>query len=303
VFIVGALMAMAPQLFFTATHGYDSRLRQTFILHPHNIVHITPFIGDPNVTTPGIVWFSLKQTLRFLYLADSGEQYNYDQPPLPTWAEMLAVLGLLMLLPKCIKREPNALFLVATMVLTIITSAFMVEANFSPYLVLFALFIPLALALGWDVFWRLIKLRNVVLLSVVTVAIGCVWGEWNWSFYSYTMSPERSRIGQPQNYLLNLPVKQKAVKYIFNVSNFGLCEGETYYKLIYPNAAQVKAPSETTPEEALSLMNQQGCPCLVVEDLPEVERLTSAIEGAGKKVELYRYPKMPVGYLVVDGTK
>lgn len=266
-------------------------------------MHITPFIGDPNVTTPGIVWFSLKQTLRFFYLADSGEQYNYDQPPLPTWAEMLAVLGLLMLLPKCIKREPNALFLVATMVLTIITSAFMVEANFSPYLVLFALFIPLALALGWDVFWRLIKLRNVVLLSVVTVAIGCVWGEWNWSFYSYTMSPERSRIGQPQNYLLNLPVKQKAVKYIFNVSNFGLCEGETYYKLIYPNAAQVKAPSETTPEEALSLMNQQGCPCLVVEDLPEVERLTSAIEGAGKKVELYRYPKMPVGYLVVDGTK
>ncbi len=39
VFIVGALVAMAPQLFFTATHGYDSRLRQTFILHPSSTQH------------------------------------------------------------------------------------------------------------------------------------------------------------------------------------------------------------------------------------------------------------------------
>jgi hypothetical protein len=303
VFVVGVLLAMGPQLFHMYNHGYSSRLRQTFIFHPHNIAHLTPLTGDQNATLPGIAWFSLKSTSKFFYKSDSGEQYNYDQAPLPLWAYVLATVGALALVVRCVGREPHSLFIVATAVLTIVTSALMVEANFSPHLVLFSLIIPLCMAFGWDRMCRFSKLRNVWLLTVLTIGIGVLWGEWNWRFYNATMSPERSRIAQPQNYLLDLPVDHRGVTYILNTSTTALSEGESYYQLIYPNATQLKAPATTTPEEAIVLLEKQGCPCVIAEDPAEVERLSAVLTGSGRRVEVFRYPKMPVEYLVVDGAR
>lgn len=303
VFVVGVLLAMGPQLFHMYNHGYSSRLRQTFIFHPHNIAHLTPLTGEQNVTLPGIAWFSLKSTSKFFYKSDSGEQYNYDQAPLPLWAYVLATVGALALVVRCVKLEPNSLFIVTTAVLTVVTSALMVEANFSPHLVLFCLIIPLCMAFGWDRICRFSKLKNVWVVTILTIGLGVLWGEWNWRFYNATMSPERSRIAQPQNYLLNLPVDYRGVKYILNISGIGLSEGESYYPLIYPNAAQLKAPATTTPEEAIVLLEKQGCPCLIAEDPAEVERLSAVLTASGKRVEVFRYPNMPVEYLVVDGTR
>lgn len=303
VFVVGVLLAMGPQLFHMYNHGYSSRLRQTFIFHPHNIAHLTPLTGDQNVTLPGIAWFSLKSTSKFFYKADSGEQYNYDQAPLPLWAYVLATVGALALVVRCLKLEPHSLFIVATAVMTVVTSALMVEANFSPHLVLFSLIIPLCMAVGWDRMCRFSRLKNVWVLTILTIGLGVLWGEWNWRFYNATMSPERSRIAQPQNYLLDLPIDYRGMKYILNTSATGLSEGESYYQLIYPNAAQFKASATTTPEEILVLLEKQGCPCVIAEDPVEVERLSTFLTQNGKRVEVFRYPKMPVEYLVVDGAR
>jgi 4-amino-4-deoxy-L-arabinose transferase-like glycosyltransferase len=300
---VGAFVIMAPQLMYSYEHGFNSRLQQTLIFHEHNIKHLTPQTGDPNISVPGIVWFNFTSTLKFLYKSDSGEQYNFIEPPLPIWGDVLAIVGALILAWRCLKRDPISIYLMATAALTIISSALLVEANFSPHMTLFALLIPLAVAVGWDGVLRLASLRNATLVTVATLGIGAAWGDWNWRFYNSTVSPERSRITRPQTYLINLPTDPNSVRSVLNFSALDLGEGETYYPLIFPQAVVRRGVSNATSQQVLSMMNEYGCPCIITEESSKVERLKSDLVASGKTVELYRYPEMPVDYLVVDGTK
>lgn len=299
-FLVGVMIAMGPQVIYSAKNGYSSRLTQTFVLHEHNLKHLGPQTGNPNVTPAGVVWFNFTRTLKFFYENDTAEQYQFNENPLPLWAAGLALLGLLVLTWRSLRGDPISLYLVTTAALTVVTSTMMVEGNFSPHMVLFSLLIPIALALGLDSLLRVARAQQVIIATIVTAIVIGVWGDWNWKFYHRIVSTERSRLTRGVTYLLNLPIDRRATKQILNASVLELYLTEPYYELIYGRLKRSDLGKGASTDQVVEALSKGGTPSVVVEDESEVPALLDRLQREGRTHTVYRYPNFPGVYVVVN---
>jgi len=298
-FIVGIGISLTPQILHAMRNGYTSRLSSTFIFQPHNITHLSPFVGIPNPTPFDVLIFNLWRTLIIFYKADSAEQYQFNDNPLPVWGAALGVIGALVLLVGCFKRRPIPIYIIATTVFTIVASALMVEGPFSPHLIVLALIIPLAIAVGWGTLLDIVRCKRVALVAVATGVLGVAWTHWNWTFYNTVVDPERSRLGRIPNYILRLPIDKKRVTEILGVASHHVGPNESYYQLIYPNSTQVQLDRATTAEHISQRLRERPGSVVILEDMDDLAKVESVLKAHGRDVQVFTYRNMPVGFLYV----
>lgn len=300
VFFAGIIIAMGPQVIYSARNGYSSRLIHTFVLHDHNIKHLGPQTGDAVVTPAGVVWFNFKRTLKFFYENDTAEQYQFNENPLPLWGSLLAAFGFLVLAWRSCRGDPISIYLTTTAVMTVVTSTMMVEGNFSPHLILFSLIIPISLALGVDVLLRTLRVKNAALVGLLALPLIVVWADWNWKFYHRIVSTERSRLTRGVTYLLNLPIERKSTKHLLNASELELYFGEPYYELIYANPKQTKLDKGAGVDQVVDALSHGESPSVIIEDESQAATLVDSLQSRGRTTTVYRYPNFPGVYVVVN---
>jgi len=299
-FMTGLIVAVGPQAAYSYSHGYTSRLTQTFVLHEHNIKHLRSQMNDPHMTKTEIVWANFLRTLKIFYSDDTGEQYQFNESPLPLVGGIVTLCGLGVLLWRGLRRDPLAVYLIVTGGLTIVTSALMVEGNFSPHTVLLSVLIPIVAAIGWDKILSTLRIRHVALASVATLLIGVAWADWNWKFYNRVVSPTRSRFGRPTYYVLRLPIDHKSVRHVVNAGAIDLNFSESYYPLVYPAASKAKLVSTTPPSEVADLIGKSQLPCVVVEDKGDFPALKTILESRGRKLHYFTYPEIDLVYMYIE---
>ena len=299
-FILGVMISLMPHIIYSYRYGYTSRLTQTFVLHEHNIKHLGPQTGDPEVTPAGVLWFNMKRTARIFYSGDTAEQYQFHENPFPAWGAALAALGGLILLVGAVRRDPVAIYLVITGAASFLASGFMVEGNFSPHLILFAIITPIGMALAFDKLVGWIRLKQLALVVFLTVAIGAVWADWNWKFYNRVVSTERSRMTRAVTYLLRLPINTKEVTTIVGASGVDVYPNESYYALMYPKSRQVLLAKDASVGQIVDLVSKGRGPAVIVEDEAGADLVRGELEKLGKRVNEYRYPQFSAVYLYVE---
>ncbi len=168
----GFLLIFGCQLYEWITAGYQSRAASQFILSPGSRRHLELSIGHP-LTDLQIFVNSFWNTLKFFYLEDSSGQYSFRGAPLDMLAMTLACVGLVVFVYRAFNRDYISLMVIFSAILTVAGSMLMVEANFSPHLVLFSLFLPLSCAVGLEALLRPITRRHLYLASTIVLPLGC----------------------------------------------------------------------------------------------------------------------------------
>ena len=298
-FVAGVLITMGPQLVYSYEHGYSSRLRQTFILLDHNVTHLANVAEKPDMGRLGALLFNCKNTLEFFWWRDKGEQYQFERSPLPLWGWVLALMGVATLMKQARNRDVLAIYLVSTGLLTFASSALMVEASFTPHLILLAALIPVALALGLERFLAWDKLhttsRKVGALCVLAVA----WFYWNYTYYEEVVSPDRDRRTNADMRIMRLPVEHASVKAIISAASVDARLNESYYTFMYPSASTRPLPKESSPQQVVDTALQSGGPTIVFEDPADASAVQELLTKAGKRVETFRYPRVDAVYMYV----
>jgi hypothetical protein len=252
------------------------------------------------VNDVGVLYFNLLRTLRFFYASDTGEQYNFVENPLPVWGTALMLLGLLVLVWRSLKRDVFALYILVAALLTLTASTLMIEANFSPHLVLFTLIIPVMCSLGFQTILKAVRIRGVALTALVTVCVMLAWGHWNWRYYNKMMDPYRSRLNDTENWLFNLPIDASQVKQLVNLSKREFHFDESYYQLTFPSARGTRVPGDqgTSPVDAFLGKNQ--CPCILMVDMAQGPSWEEHLTKTGRRVSRFDYTRQPVSFLHVE---
>jgi hypothetical protein len=300
-FLIGLAISFGPQAVYSYSQGsFNSRLQHTFILHTHNVKHLAPQMGDIPVNVPGVIYFNLLRTLRFFYASDTGEQYNFLENPLPVWGTALMVLGLLVLVWRSFKRDVYAIYILVAALLTLAASALMIEANFSPHLILFTLFTPLMCALGLQTMLQFVRIKGVALTALSTVCVMLAWTHWNWSYYKRIMDPYRSRLNDTENWLFNLPIDAPQVKHLVNCSKRDFRFDESYYQLTFPGARGTKVPGDQGTAPVDTLMAKVQCPCIVIVDVAQGASWEEHLSKSGRRVSRFEYTRQPVSFLHVE---
>ena len=300
-FLMGLAISFGPQALYSYSQGtFNSRLQHTFILHAHNVKHLAPQMGEIPVNDVGVVYFNLLRTLRFFYASDTGEQYNFVENPLPLWGTALMVVGLMVLVWRSLKRDVFALYILVAALLTLTASTLMIEANFSPHLVLFTLIIPVMCSLGLQTLLKAVRVKGVALTTLVTVCVMVAWSHWNWRYYNKMMDPYRSRLNDTENWLFNLPIGSSQVKQLVNLSKREFHFDESYYQLTFPAARGTKVPGDqgTAPVDAFLAKNQ--CPCILMVDMAQGPSWEDHLTKAGRRVSRFDYTRQPVSFLHVE---
>lgn len=299
-FLLGLGATLGPQAVFAISHGFLGRLNATFLLHPHNIKHLSNELGTEFPTTGAVIWLNLHRTLRYFYRSDSGEQYHFSQNPLPTWGSALAIIGLLILLRRCLKRDPFALFVASVGLFTVLGSTLMIEANFSPHLILFSLLIPLAIAVGWDFALSLARARNVAVASILSALIALAWTDWNWKFYLDVVDPTKSRLTDTENWLLQLPIDTTKVTRLVNLSGRDINWAESYFELVYPAAEGIRDQSGDPAPKALRMVSTKTGPVVFVINRNEADVVQQELTKAGQRIQRFAFQGQRVDFLWVE---
>ena len=276
----GFTLIFGLQLHEWITLGYQSRATSQFVLSPGSRKHLELSIGH-SLTDFEICLNSFWNTLKFFYLEDSSGQYSFRGAPLDTLGEILACGGLAVLLYRAIARDFISLMVIVSAILTIAGSMLMVEANFSPHLVLFALFIPLACAVGLEAALRPLARNHIYVAAIIVVPIGCWWAWWNYHYYNENMA--RNSRGR-HVWLLNLPIQTFSVRSISNFTSEGEPFGESFFQLVYPNSKRTFSPASTAQEAFATFKTNRTsglCPCLLLIDDSQASEFTQTLKNAG----------------------
>jgi hypothetical protein len=261
--MLGFFMIFGAQLHEWVTHGYASRASTQMIFSPGSHKHLEASVGH-RLTNSQIISQSFWHTWRFFYLEDSAGQYSFRGAPVDLMGAALAIVGLGVLCVRAIQGNMIALLSIFSATLTIAGSMLMVEANFSPHLVLFALFIPLAMAAGFDLLLQNIARAGTPLVVIVALAAGTWWTWWNYNFYQRHL--ETSGRGR-RVWLLHLPIDTFSIRSITNFSAKSEDLGESFFELIYPGSKRANRPVSDM-QEAVRItkadLNSGYCPCLLV---------------------------------------
>jgi hypothetical protein len=278
--LIGFFAAFGLQLHDWLTAGYASRLDSQFFLAPSARRHLELNIGHP-VGAWELLFRNVSQTLRFFVQGDSAGQYSFRGPLLSSFGSSLALTGLLVLAWRAAQREVLPLFIIIASSATLMGSSIMVEANFSPHLILFALAVPYACAIGLSTLMSVLPNGVVWLKVFISVAISIWWTHWNLNAYRGTID----RQGYARwVWMLNLPVKYQSVKTIINFTSIPEPFSESHYQLVYPNAERLTLSSssaENTWQALLPRLQSQTCPCLFLIPEDQSGRIGELLQAHG----------------------
>ena len=289
--VVGLLLSMGQHLYHISKIGFSSRLDSQSVLHRIPVEQRGGFFSHLD-----LLWASFERTLWFFYYSDAAGQYGYLGRPLELCSYLLASLGVLVLLYRCCRLDPNAVYIVVLCIATIVGSALMIEANFSPHLIVFSLFIPLACAIGAAAVCQALRLRSLLVSGVLAVCLLIPWTIWNYAF----ISARESRKYNMDTYILHLPIDRNSVKTTVNFTPFYGDLRESFYKLQYPNARPIKVEIGDVPQQVLELHTTQVCPCLVIVQRTTSEAVLRRLTEGGRKFTTFQVPRPEADVFVIE---
>jgi hypothetical protein len=222
---------MGQHLLFLYKRGFQSRLSTQSIFNPDYLAMWRGRLGS-EITQLDLFWQTLLRTLKFFYLEDSAAQYGIAGPILEWVGAVFAVIGLAVMLYRVLQFDPVSVFTIAMGVGTVLGSAIMVEANFSPHLVAFTLIVPALCAVGLGAVLNLSRIVSPVIVSLITLGLAFPWGYWNYRI----LSDLNTRRFNRDTWIYRLPIEATKVRSVVNVSHLNLDLGESFYKLLYPNS-------------------------------------------------------------------
>jgi hypothetical protein len=289
--VLGVLLTMGQHLYHISKIGFSSRLDSQSVLNKIPLEQRGGFLSHLD-----LVWESLQGTLLFFYQSDAAGQYGYLGRPLEVFSYIAAGLGLLVILYRCCRLDPNALYIVALAAATIVGSSLMIEANFSPHLIVFSLLIPLSCAMGIGALCQAVRLRSLLASGLLSVCLLVPWTIWNYSF----ISSRESRKYNLDTHILHLPIDRELVKTTVNYTPFYGDLTESFYKLRYPNATPIKVEVGDVPQQVTDLYGAQKCPCLVIVTRTTAAAVAQRLKEDGRQFSHYTVPRSEADVLVIE---
>ena len=280
--VVGGLLSMGQHLYHILAYGFSSRLDTQSILHRVPLEQRKGLIHHFD-----IVWENLQRTLMLFFHSDSAGQYGYYGAPLEKFSYGLAAVGLLSLLYRCVRLDPIALYILVLGTATVAGSALMIEANFSPHLIIFALLTPLLCAMGFATVCQAIKLRSLTLSAVLSVAVVVPWTKWNYDFIA--LRDERKI--DLDTFLLRLPIDKNSVTTLVNFTPFYANLRESFFQLRYPKARAKEVAPGDIPQQVFELYSNQTCPCLAIIPKATASATTEKLTKGGHVFQTFSVPR------------
>lgn len=280
---IGFFAAIGQHIMFILENGYRSRLLDQLVIKSEGMPHWVQCLG-PAVPKYEVYFINLLKTLGFFTTADASNQYGCGAQ-LEIIAGIVALFGTLTLMVRAVRLDACAIYIVTLATATILGSALMVEANFSPHFVVYGLLIPFACALGVDGAFQAFRLRSPWIIGLVSLGLFGAWSKWNVDYY-LALNAKRKTL---DTLIHHLPIPRESLKSMANFTTLITDFGESFYTLRYPAAKGYKSPSENPTAQTLEFITSKECPCLVVVQRAHSEGVAQALGGAGRKFQ--RFPQ------------
>jgi|GEM_PF-5076794 len=284
--LIGFTLAAGPQIYFWTTRNYESRARSQLIFLPGPRKHIEYSLGGP-ATDWDLILFNLKNTLLFFWAGDKAAQYGYTGAPLGPIMSWVAVTGGLVLIFHAARKHLVSTYVILACIATVIGSVLMVEGSFSPHLIIFALFMPLACAIACDTAWRCLRITQPYLVAPCMLLVGAWWAHWNYEFYE--TSVQRWKLYRV-TYILNLPIETRKVKTLLSLTNQPESLGESFYVLTFPNATRTTLqPPQDEADIIIAQGTKTGFPALAIIELDREAPVVGKLTAAGHNTQIFRH--------------
>jgi 4-amino-4-deoxy-L-arabinose transferase-like glycosyltransferase len=280
--MAGTLISMGQHLYFIYQAGFSSRLDSQSVLQRVPIEQRGGFLSHLD-----IVWAGLERTLFFFFHSDGAGQYGYYGAPLEIVSYSLAGIGLLALLYRCVRLDPNAIYVLALGVATVAGSALMIEANFSPHLIIFALLIPLLCAMGVSTLCQMLRIRSLVLSAILSIVVIVPWVRWN---YDFVVTRDERKIDL-DTFLLRLPIDRNSIATLMNFTPFYANLKESFFQLRYPNARAKEISPGDIPQQLSEVPVNQTCPCLVIVPRAATQAASQKLIQSSRAFQVFNVPR------------
>lgn len=293
---IGTLISYGPQLWYVLHATVESRLAsQNIFQESYRAVLARDANGATDVLS--IFWVSLLRTMRFFTQMDGSNQYGLSGPPLEFFSFSAAGVGLAFIVYRALRLDPRALYVLALGCSTVVGSAVMLEANFSPHLIAFALLLPLACALGLECLFRLTRQRSPWLAGLVAIVLFVPWASWNYNLYRTHERKKRNL----DAYILHLPIDRQSVRTMINYSPFIADFGESFYTLQYPQSKRERRQGiSDLSRDMVELYDSHVCPCVFVVSNEDFPVIRDGLISNGKKYQEYRFEGSPGTVLYLE---
>lgn len=280
--VAGILVSMGQHLYLIYQAGFTSRLDSQSVLHRVPIEQRGGFLSHLD-----IVWASFERTLWFFFHSDGAGQYGFYGPLLEKTSYALAGIGLMTLLYRCIRFDPNAIYVLVLGGATIGGSALMIEANFSPHLIIFALLIPLFCAMGASTICQIIRVRSLILSAALSLIVVIPWTRWNYEF----IATRDERKVDLDTFLLRLPIDRGSVATLMNFTPLYANLRESFFQLRYPNARAKEISPGDVPQQVSEVPSNQTCPCLVIVPRGATQAISQKLTQGSRTFQIFNVPR------------
>lgn len=283
-FVVGTLCALGPQLVFIWRRGFTSASR----LHSQTLWSAESSDHAFSTWVSGAERFGrqLVRTLEFFYRHDGAVQGS--GPLLTTsYYQYIAAFGLVVMVFHLVRGSSLMWFLVTAGVTTVLGSALMIEANFSPHLIIFSLLAPLAFALSLDAVCAMLRLRSVLITAALLVVCFVPWA---WSNYLQVKDYDQRKY-TINTWFLRLPIDRTQVLQVVNLSRYYADVGESMYTVMYPKAKMSKVAADDPVQHVSTLIEKNACPCVVLVENDGEESLKSFLRENQRTFDTFPHAK------------
>lgn len=280
----GTLCALGPQLVYVYQKGFTSASR----LHSQTLWSGESSNHGIDALVRGAERFGnqLIRTLEFFYRHDGAAQGS--GPLLTTsYYQYIAAFGLIVMLVHLAKGSAVMWFLVTAGVSTVLGSALMIEANFSPHLIIFSLLTPLAFALALDAVCTMLRLRSVIVTAVLLMVCSVPWAWWNY----LQIKDFDQRKSSINTWFLRLPTDREEVLQVVNLSRYYADVGESMYRVMYPKATMSKVAVDDPIQHVSSLISNKSCPCVVLVENDREDALKSFLRENNRYFDTFVHEK------------
>jgi len=266
--VMGTLCTLGPQLVYVWLKGFTSasRLHSQTLWSGENSNYSTEIL----LAGAERLGKQLLLTLKFFYHEDGATQGS-GALLTNSYYQYIGAFGLIIMAFHLLKGSALMWFLVTAGVTTALGSALMIEANFSPHLIIFSLLTPLALALSLDTICTFLRIRSVFIATVLLVVCSVPWA---WSNYLQIKDHDQRKYSI-NIWFLRLPIDRLQVLQVVNLSSYYADVRESMYKVMYPNATMSHVTTADPIEHVSLLLSNNACPCVVLVENDREEALKS----------------------------
>lgn len=292
---IGLTVSFGQFVYHARTDGFSSRLEQQSIFREEVRREVSANLGR-GVSFLEVAKEHFATTLSFFWVGDRSVQYGIVCNPLSMIPTVILLLGLMILLFRCFKLDPAAIFVGGLAGATLVGSSFMVERNFAPHLVAFGLILPMVSALALETLCRVGRVRSSVAGMIVAIGLFIPWAHWNYELYTQFDREKRNL----DVFTLHLPIQRESVKRIVNYSHLTMDLAESFYMLRYPNARRAATPDADVQTELTSLIGGGECPCIAVISADHYSGVPQLIEASQRSFREFSFGQNEVKIVYIQ---